>query len=54
MKQTKTPRSSLGTWFVLATFLFLSASPTWGQSVADKEKFSDDKLREERAYLCGH
>ncbi len=53
MQHTKTRRSYLGRWFFLATFLFLSASPTWGQSAAGVEKFSDDKLREERAYTLG-
>ena len=53
MKQTKTPRSSPGTWFVLTIFLFLSSSPTWAQSAADIEKFSGDKLHEERAYTLG-
>ena len=53
MQQTKTWRSYLGTWFALATFLFLSASPTWGKSAADTKKFSDDKLHEERAYTLG-
>lgn len=53
MQHAKTARSYLGAWFVLATFLFLSASPTWGQSAAGVEKFSDDKLREERAYTLG-
>ena len=51
MKHNKTPRLYLGT--VLATLIFLSASPTWGQSAADAGKFSNDKLHEERAYTLG-
>ncbi len=53
MQHTKTWKSYLGTWFVLATFLFFSASPTWAEGAADVEKFSGDKLHEERAYTLG-
>jgi hypothetical protein len=31
----------------------VTAPPTWGQSAADAEKFSGDKLHEERAYTLG-
>ena len=38
---------------IVAMLLVVTSPPTWGQSAADVEKFSDDKLREERAYTLG-
>ena len=38
---------------IVAMLFVVTSPPTWGQSAADVAKFSDDKLREERAYTLG-